>query len=411
MWFLWSVAWRNLWRHRRRSLITAAAAATAVAMVMATMAFMDGMLTDLFEVMVEQKLGHVQVRHPDFPTRRQVWDTVTDRTDLLERIDAMPDTVASSPTLSSYGLLGGASESAGARIVGIDPARDQRVTPLHERVIEGRYLAEAPALEILLGWSLAEDIQVGVGDEVVAVTQASDGSVGNELYTVVGLYRTGDEAMDNAGGYLHLADAEDLFVLHDQAHGVTLLTDGPDAIEPFVAAVRAEVGGADLEVLPWWEASPQTAQLMAFRDTTAFMLLGIVFSVAAFVVVNTMLMSVFERTRELGLLMAIGLRPTSVVWLVVLESLFLAAIAAVLGLVLGGVLDWYLVVHGIDFSWAVPDGFSSQGMVLDPLIMGEVNADAVILTVLAVFVVAPLASLWPAIRAARLQPVDAMRMD
>ncbi|MBW2258722.1 MAG: ABC transporter permease [Deltaproteobacteria bacterium] len=239
MWFLWSVAWRNLWRHRRRSLITAAAAATAVAMVMATMAFMDGMFTDLFEVMVEQKLGHVQVRHPDFPTRRQVWDTVTDRTDLLERIDAMPDTVASSPTLSSYGLLGGASESAGARIVGIDPARDQRVTPLHERVIEGRYLAEAPALEILLGWSLAEDIQVGVGDEVVAVTQASDGSVGNELYTVVGLYRTGDEAMDNAGGYLHLADAEDLFVLHDQAHGVTLLTDGPDAIEPFVAAVRA----------------------------------------------------------------------------------------------------------------------------------------------------------------------------
>lgn len=411
MWFLWSVAWRNLWRQKRRSMITAFAMATGVALCMSMIAVTDGMYTDMFEVMVEQQLGHVQVHHPDYPARGLVFDTLADRSMLIEKIEAVPGTVAVSPKLAGFGLLGGEDKSVGGLLVGVDPVRDAAVSPVQSRIQQGRYLAEAAAHEIIVGHQLAEEIEVGLGGSVVAVTQATDGSVGNDLYTVVGIYRTGDVMMDNSGGFIHIDDAAALLWLEDQAHGLTVLTDHADHVEAFSVALREAVGADGVEVQAWWEASPATAEMMSMRNVSAFVMLGIVFTVAAFGVINTMLMSVYERTRELGVLRALGLRPGKLIQLVVLESFFLAALASGIGLVFGGLLDWYLVVHGLDFSGGAPDGFSFEGIMLDPVMYGEVNPSSIVLTVGAVFIVSVVASLWPAWRAARLQPVTALRGD
>ena len=411
MWFLWSVAWRNLWRQKRRSMITAFAMATGVALCMSMIAVTDGMYTDMFEVMVEQQLGHVQVHHPDYPARGLVFDTLADRSMLIEKIEAVPGTVAVSPKLAGFGLLGGEDKSVGGLLVGVDPVRDAAVSPVQSRIQQGRYLAEAAAHEIIVGHQLAEEIEVGLGDEVVAVTQATDGSVGNDLYTVVGMFKTGDVGMDHSGGYIHLDDAEALLVLDDQAHGITVLTDHADNVESYSAALSAAVATDGVQVQPWWEASPKTAQMMSMRDVTAYFLLGIVFAVAAFGVINTMMMSVYERTREMGVLRALGLRKGKLVWLVVFESFFLAGLAAFIGLVIGGLLDWYVVVYGIDFSGSMPDGFSWEGVMLDPVMRGTVRPQGVILTVCAVFFVSIMASLWPAWRATKLQPVTAIRED
>ena len=411
MGFLWSVAWRNLWRQKRRSIITAFAMATGVALCMSMVAFTDGMYTDMFEVMVEQQLGHVQVHHPDYPGKGLVFDTLTERGALLAEVDALPGTVAASPKIVGFALLGGETKSAGGQVVGIDPARDSLVTPLHTRMKQGVYLSDTANHEIIVGHNLAEDIEVGLGDSVVAVTQATDGSVGNDLYTVVGIYKTGDVMMDNNGGFIHIDDAETLLYLPDQAHGLTVLTDHADHVEAYALALGAVVATDDVQVQSWWEASPSTAEMMGLRDATVYLMLGIVFTVAAFGVINTMLMSVFERTRELGVLRALGLRPGKLVWLVVFESLFLAGLASGIGLIMGGLLDWYLVVHGLDFSASMPDGFSFEGIMLDPVMHGEVRLLGVIAPVVAVFFVSVLASLWPAWRAARLQPVTAIRGD
>ena len=411
MGFLWSVAWRNLWRQRRRSLITAFAMATGVALCMSMVAFTDGMYTDMFEVMVEQQLGHVQVHHPDYPAKGLVFDTLKDRGARLAQIDALPGTVAASPKIVGFALLGGESKSAGGQVVGIDPARDKLVTPLHGRIEEGSYLSDTVGHEMIIGHKLAEDLEVGLGDAVVAVTQATDGSMGNDLYTVVGIYRTGDVAMDNNGAYIHIDDAASLLALQDQAHGISVLTDHADHVEAFAEELRAAVASDTVQVQAWWEASPATAEMMGLRDATVFVMLGIVFTVAAFGVINTMMMSVFERTRELGVLRALGLRPGKLVWLVVFESFFLAALASGIGLIMGGLLDWYTVVHRLDFSASMPDGFSFEGIMLDPVMHGEVRVLGVVAPVIAVFFVSILASLWPAWRAARLQPVTAIRAD
>ena len=410
--FLWSVAWRNLWRHRRRSLITAFAMATGVALCMSMIAWADGMYADMFKVLVEQQLGHVQVHHPDYPAKGLVFDSLSGREALLEKIDGIEGTVAAAARIDGFALVGGETKSAGGQLIGIDPARHRKVSNLEERIQDGgRFLADEAANEIIIGYLLADEIEVGLGDSVVAVTQATDGSTGNDLYTVVGMYKTGDVGMDQAGGYIHIADAEELLYLPDQAHSITVLTENEGKIEPYAVALRAAVGGEKVEVQTWWEASPTAAQMMGLSDFTAYFMLAIVFAVAAFGVINTMMMSVYERTREMGVLRALGLRKGKLVWLVVFESFFLAGLAASIGLVIGGLLDWYLVVYGIDFSGAMPDGFSYEGVLLDPVMKGLVDVESVLLPVIAVFVVSILASLWPAWRATKLQPVTAIREE
>ena len=182
-------------------------------------------------------------------------------------------------------------------------------------------------------------------------------------------------------------------------------------MESYSERLRSAVAGAAVQVQTWWEASPQAAQIVSMRDGTAFFTLGFTFAVAAFGVINTMLMSVYERTREMGMMRALGLRPRKLVWLVVLESFFLAALASAIGLVFGGLADWYLVVHGLDFSATMPDGLAYQGVILDPVWMGEVRPSRIVAVVVSVFVISVIASLWPAWRAARLQPVIAMRAE
>ncbi|MEQ1503253.1 MAG: ABC transporter permease [Myxococcota bacterium] len=409
MTFLARVAWRNLWRHARRSLITAFAMAVGVAMCMGFLAFDDGIYDEMFDVMVERSLGHVQVHDPNYPSTRAMFSSIADGDAVLSRIEAMPETRAATGRLFGFALVGGETVSSGALLTGIDPAREAVVSPLPTKVVDGRYLAEAADHEILLGKGLAEEIAAKVGDSVVVVTQAADGSTGNDAYTVVGLVKTGSVQVDDAGAFLHLADLRSLLVMDAKLHEITALTHDDREIASFADRVRAAVGDA-LLVRTWYEAAPAVAQILGMRNVSSGVLLGIVFSVAALGVLNTMMMSVFERTQELGVLRALGLRPGRLVVLILVESVFLASLACAIGLTLGGLLDLYLVVHGVDFSAAI-SSFDFGGFSLDPVVHGAVHPDGIVVVTVAVFVVSILASVWPAVRAARLRPVEAIRQE
>lgn len=405
-----AIAWRNLWRHKRRSLITATAMAVAVAMCMALIAFTDGMYGKMFEIMVGQQLGHVQVHHPDYPAGKKLLDTVPEAQATLAAIEGVDGTLGATGRLNGFALLGGSKMSTGAQLQGVEPARELPLTHIDQRITEGRFLADAAAREIVLGTGLADELDVGLGDEIVGFTQAADGSLGNELYTVVGLSSTGNAAMDKGGAWLHLADLQDLLVLPDQVHGITVLSTDPDALEPLTDRLDAVVPDT-VEVETWREASPQTAELMGMQSFASLMMLGIVFAVASFGVLNTMMMSVFERTRELGVLKAIGLKPRQMVTMVLVESVFLAALAGGIGLAFGAVLDLLVVFVGFDMSAGSPDGFEMMGVRLDPIIYGEVTPFSLFAPITALVLVSIGASVWPAWRAARLQPVEAIRTE
>ncbi|HJN74203.1 MAG TPA: ABC transporter permease [Myxococcota bacterium] len=397
------MAWRNLWRQSRRSMLTAVAMGLAVALCLASVALTEGIYATMGDALVTQSLGHVQLHHAEYPTTKQPWLTIEDE-GLVDRISGLEEVEGVTARLYGQALLGNEEDSSGAILVGIEPGRELDIFPLDDKVVEGRFLAEDAALEVVLGEGLADDLDVGVGDQVVIITQATDGSLGNAALEIVGVVRSGRTTMDRSGAWLHLWDLQGVLALEGQVHEILVIGPDPEESGALLADIE-DLGTGDLLVRTWQAASPSTAQMMAMQDVSTMIFLGIIFGVAALGVLNTMLMAVFERTRELGLMKALGLTPLRMVALVLTESALLALLSCVFGGALGGLLDWYLVTEGLDFG----AGFDGMGVTFDPVIKGRVTLLGIAQVLSSLFVICVLASVWPAVRAARLRPVESMR--
>ena len=404
---LWKVAWRNLWRQGRRSMLTVSAMAVGVALCMAMFALIDGMYARMFDVLVSQALGHVQVHNERWPADQQLYDTVPGADALLAAVEADPTVEAATVRLSCFGLAAGEATSAGARFIGVAPDREDRVSQLRRRVVRGAYLDPAVPNGALLGAGLAKELEAAPGSSIVMITQGADGSIANALFEVVGVVETGSAPLDRAGVWTQLPPLQEALVLPDQVHELLILSREPDQLTALKGRVAA-AGAEGLLVRTWQEASPQSAALIGSQTVSKTMILFIVFSVAALGVLNTMLMNVFERTRELGVLKAIGLTPTRMLALVLIEAGQLGALASLLGVGLGLLLDLYLVKVGVSMT-SSGKPLSFGGVTLDPVMRGEVHPEGIAITVLFVFFVSIVAAFWPGLRAARLQPVDAMR--
>jgi putative ABC transport system permease protein len=401
------IAWRNIGRHRRRSAITATAMGFGAAVCIAMIAFADGWLGQIFDIVVGQQIGHVQIHDPDYPRQRPLHETIAEPEAVVATLDGLPESVAVSPRAHGFALLAVGDEAAGVQVTGIDPERERQVTALADHLVEGRYLDGASG-QMLLGVGLAESLGAALGDEVVAVTQAADGSMGSALYSVTGIYRTGSARLDRGGAFVTLAEIQDLLVLGDGVHEIAFNASSREEIPALVAAAEAALEGRGLLVRTWSQIDPALGQMLELTDAMIWIILIFIFSVASLGILNTMLMSVFERIRELGVAQALGLRPLQVLRLVLWETLFLSLMAAAGGAALGVLGAWLLENRGLDLSGLMGE-YGMAGVVFEPIVYGDLRFDRVVVVLIFMFVVAFLASIWPAIRAARLDPVAAMR--
>jgi len=402
------LAWRNLWRHKRRTLITAFAMAVGVALCMAYLAIADGMFDMMFERMVTAQTGHAQIHHPDYPKQHALFATVKNSDALEKELRAVEGVSATAGRVFGYGLLGVGEEATGGQLIGVIPGDEHRIRQLKDRVVDGRYLSDDPKREVLLGVKLADTLKAKPGAELVAVTQSADGSMGNELYTVVGIVRTGSMALDHSGAIIHRADAQELLALGNEVHEIAIVAKDKLSIDTMFAGVESAMRGKDgLLLRKWGEINPMALQMMGMQDAMYAILALIILGIAGMGVLNTMLMSVFERTKELGVIIALGFKPRQVLALIITETFLLSLIAVAIGGVLGGVLDLYLVKEGIYFGTDI----ETMGMVFDSVLYATVRPGPIVVVVICVIVISLLASLWPAARAARLQPVIAMREE
>ncbi len=406
------IAWRNLYRQGWRTLITATAMAVGAALSIAGIAMSDGMYVDLFDALVTRQTGHVQIHHPDYPAQADLWATL-DEEKILATIDALPEhdlLRAAAPRAYGFALLASKDKATGARLRGIDPEREARVSEIQDKIQTGHALRPGAHGTILLGDGLADTLDVTVGDEVIAVTQAADGSMGNDLYRVAGIYHSGNTQLDRGGALVHLSDLQALLALEGRIHEVALRAPRRQAIDALARALRRIVSEKEALVRTWREVNPMAAQMLATQDAGVWLLLILVFSVAGLGILNTMLMAVFERTRELGVMRALGMPPSKVVWLVLLETALMGALSAIIGSAGGLLLAWLLETHGLDLT-SFTRGVSAMGMTFDPVLHGQLRLDRAVLVAGFVVGVSLVSSLWPALRAARTGPVVAMRED
>jgi ABC-type lipoprotein release transport system permease subunit len=413
------MAWRNLWRNPRRTLIGMAAIALGYAMLLLFACLLHGLSQQMIENGTRLGLSHMQIHAPDYYPDRSLYHTLGGKAgtpvgELLARIIAQPHVQAAAPRVYGYGLVSSGTQSAGAELRGIDPVREQQVSRLHTRLAKGRFLnadsQQEIVQEVVLGEQLANTIAADLGTEIVLLTQAADGSIGNDVYRVVGLLRTGFEATDRATVLMSVASLQGLLSLPtNRIHEVGVIVTSAAQASGLALTLESQLTTRlPVRVRAWPELSPALAEYVRLSQSTNAILFFIVFLVAIIGVMNTMLMAVFERTRELGVLMALGLRPVHVVGFIVLEACFLAGVSLVFGGTLGAPLLWYLEVYGLDLRNVIGD-LSIAGVVIDPIWYGRHDLTTYMQAAIGLACVAVVSALYPALRAARFRPVEAMR--
>jgi putative ABC transport system permease protein len=411
---LFQLAWRNLWRNRRRTLIAMAAIGLGYAMLLFVACLMTGLRQQMIESGTCLVLSDMEVHAPDYYPDRPTYQTLggqkgTDVSALVAAIAADPRIQAASPRVYGYGLVSAAHQSAGAEILGVVPDQEQKITVLQTRIVKGSYLTEQLPKGVVLGDTLATTIGVEVGSEIVLLTQAADGSMGNGLYTVAGMLHTGLDAIDQGLVLMSLSSLQQLLRLppgriHEigiKLHDITETTTA--------AALEGQLSKTlPVRVRAWPELAPELADYVQFNHRVTFILFFIFFLLSVIGIVNTMLLAVIERTRELGMLMAVGMRPVQVVGLIVAEAGSLAGASLVLGGALAVPLLWYLQVHGLNLGGNGGE-VSLAGVVVGHLWYGRQDFTAYTQAALGLAVTALVSALYPALRAARFQPMEALR--
>jgi putative ABC transport system permease protein len=401
------IAWRSLWRNTRRTSLALAAIGLSVALVLAYDGVLRGYSDWLLETITGPMLGHVQVHAQGWRKDRAMDRTLSGVSSLIESIGRDPAVSSVTPRLYAPALAALAEEGFAIVALGID--RPAETGP-------ARLLDEAtPAFggkRVLMGRPLATLMGVQVGATVALVGQGADGSLANDLYTVAGLVDTPLDIVNRQGVIMDLAEAQALFSMPDEAHEIVVHVRDPGQAEAIAAklAARPELGLA--EVLDWKRLAPEMVSLVELVQAAWIFVLGLVFVAAASGVANTMLMATFERTREFGMLLALGTRPARIVWMILTESVALGIIGACAGAAVGVALVLLTHDSGIDYATLTgggPSEISFAGLRWSLRLYPTLAVIDVVRVVGAALITSVVASIWPALRVARLEPASALR--
>ncbi|MBU01422.1 MAG: hypothetical protein CME14_09220 [Gemmatimonadetes bacterium] len=410
----WRVAWRNLWRNRLRTLITASGLAFGYLGAVLVVGVSDGMLVELIENGTRLMLGEVQVHSEDYLPERNMHHTIggyegTDLEIFINRITSQEEISAAAPRVYGGGLLSSGEETQAALLMGVDPDREPRVTTLLSRLVSGRTLV-AGANEILVGDEMAEQLGAVLGDEIVVVAPSSDGSLGNDLFTLVGILDTGIPAIDQNYALLALPDLQFLMAMDPTRIHEVVITVGNAKDSPRIAGSLGEfLSDSELpvQVSSWTDLRPELAEMVSLMDASHFIIVIVIFGMAAFGVANTMLIGTFERRREFAVMRALGTAPIGIGRTVVYEGIVLGLIS----LIAGALITWPILVwwHNspIDLTTVI-SGFSVAGAQWRPVLRVEYSVQAPIVAALGLFLTSILAAMYPAWKATRVPPADAL---
>ncbi|OHB25288.1 MAG: ABC transporter permease [Desulfuromonadaceae bacterium GWC2_58_13] len=404
-----SLAFRNLWRNSRRTLLTLSAMVVSSSLLILALGVFSGMFADMLASATEQYYGHLVISARGYQDDRDMFADFSDYAALAGNLRKRPEVRGVSPRLRAFGLVAHADSTYPAELLGVQPAQEQQVTSFSRQLVAGRYLDETETAGALIGAGLAKKLGVQPGDELVFLTQAADGSIGNDLLTVTGIFETGSGNRDNALVLVNLPWLQKLTVLPDRIHELAITILEPMRAGELAAPLQTNLP-AGLEVLTWGQLLPEMQEVIASYNVSRLILVAILYAATGLGILNTIFMSVMERTREFGILMAMGMKPRSVQNLVLLETLAMGVVSMTLGVAAGLAMTLYMERVGVDLSPYLSAVTYAGGTIL-PRLSAAFEADNVTIPAFALLLVSLAAGYFPARRAARLQPIEAIREE
>ncbi|MBN1993654.1 MAG: ABC transporter permease [Anaerolineae bacterium] len=399
-----TIAYRNLVRNRRRTVLTALVVALGLVVAMSFSALLDGMLVSMLADNIRVSTGHLQIRNKNYEADKAsllYQDLLKDGETLAAQAEALPEVQSAAPVLWNSGLLSTPQESLGVEIVGLDPD-DAFHAPIREGIAAGEFLKSNDRGRILIGQRLAKEMGITVGQRVSVAARDADGQGQEKIFTVAGLVDTGFPGIDQNRVILPLAEAQSFSGVGNRVSSIILMLHNQED----AARVATELQGPDIQILTWEDLNSLLLQSWEVGIVYYYVLYAIVFLVVAALIANTLLMSVFARAREIGILAALGMNRSRILLLFLIEGILLGLLGTAAGWALGLGAVSYLTFVGIP----IPAETVSlvEGFAFGTTMYGGFAPDQFAILSLMLLAIVALVSLYPAWYAARMEPVEAL---
>jgi len=397
------IAWRNIWRNRVRSFVVIFAIALGLWAGVFASAFVQGMMEGKINSIIQYEISHFQFHEKDYREEFKTELYLENTSEIEKQLNADDRIIGYSSRLIAMGMVASANKNGSAKIVGINLDDEKQVTKLDTRLKEGSYFEGIKRNPILVSTRFAEKYKLKLRNKVVVTVQDLDGEITAAVFRIVGFYKTGNGIFDDLNVFVRQSDLRNLLKIQDNdVHEIAVLSNSSDLSDPLAKEYQGQF--EDQEVLAWPDLSPGMRYIIDIFDVYLYIIVGIILVALLFSIVNTMLMAVLERVKEIGMLMAVGMTKSKVFMMIMWETIFVSMIGAPLGLLFSYVSIAYFGKVGINLATDVYEemGFSN---VIYPYLEAAKYLDV---TIMVVFM-ALLAAIYPALKALSLKPVEAIR--
>lgn len=402
---LMMISWRNVWRHPARSGVLLGAIVAGLWAGIVVSAWTNGLIEQRINRVIQEELTHLQIHHPDYLTEREPAMFMGQTDDITNLLSSDERVSGFTLRTKSDGIIQSPLTSSGVQIIGVMPEREREVTIFHENLMSGEYLNAEVRNPVIIGRALAEKLNVDIGNRIVLSFQDLNNEFTSGSFNIVGLYHTGQPAFDEYKIYVNAADLSDLISPDQIYHEIAVMIN--DAELSSQLAVELNQKFSNIKAETWTELSPELRYMTESGSSSSFYVMVVIMFALAFGILNTMLMSIFERMRELGMLMAIGMGKAKVFIMIMTESVMLTLTGAVVGMFFAFGTIKIFSEKGFDLTTVGGDSLNEFGFdaIVYPKIAGE---DYIMITLLVIFT-ALLSAVYPAIKALRLNPGEVVR--
>lgn len=399
------LALKNVLRYRHRTWVTVLAMAFAGGIMIFYASLAEGWLKAMETNAVSMEMGEIQIHADGYRDDPDLYTVIEDGASVVRQ--AANKGLAAAPRLLGGGLAAAHENSTGVSIRGIDPEREQHVVLLQNHIFKGDWLTATDAKQVVLGYQLAKILDVQPGSEIVLVSQAADGSMANDLFTVQGILKSVGQGVDRGGLIMGEKDFRDFFVLPQGVHEIVLKRrDNSSSLQDAVKELEGMFPG--LEILSWRKLQPTLARLLDLSDVSMIIMLMITYAAVGMLTMNAMLMGVFERIPVFGVMKAVGFSGLRLFFLIFCETVVLVTMASLLAMAVGIPLSYYFQDHPIDFSFLLSESSTIAGIAFEPQWYCVVTQGSIVQPMLFLYMIALFSILYPAWKAARISPVEAI---
>lgn len=406
------MAWRTLTRNKRRTLITSLSIALGIFLAVTFTGSGDYSYTNMIHTSAVMGFGHITIAGTGYNERPSFSRWLENKNRALAAVSRMNATEGAYPRIMGQAMFAAGAKSAGGMLIAVDPALDIREHNFFLRsIVEGGMFDDSAGRGAVIGEEMAEKLNLRIGKKIIITVTDRNGELTSELLRVAGIFRTGDFAADSSIVLAPLGRIQEtLGYGKDGISYVAVYVDDLRKVKQIRTKLANELTGyGGIEVLTWRKTQPDLAGLIAVDRLFNYLMQLLVGLVIAAGIMNTMLMSVLERAREFGIMMAVGMAPGLVVRLVLVESFWLGCLGILMGIVLTTPWFIYMSTSGIDLSSFIGDDYSAGGVLVEPVMKLRLYRESALFILAAVFLLTIGASIYPAIRAGRVMPVETLK--